>query len=171
MGRAGIPVLGSCLMEGSAGRYRTRTDLAAAVRGGGATRYEHDQVAHPTAAARATWPDTRALAGMGETQMLENVEGFLKVVLPVAEEAGAGLALHPDDPQGHERGLRGRPPSIPHPPAGDSGVMDGSSASRLVMRPGAGARRCKPPARRCTRFLRHCLRDRQNRPSVGCRHG
>ena len=45
MGRAGIPVLGYCLMEGSSGRYSTRTDMAAAIRGGAsATEYTEDQI-------------------------------------------------------------------------------------------------------------------------------
>jgi mannonate dehydratase len=99
MGRAGIPILGYCLMEGSAGRYSTRTDLMAAARGGAqVSHYDHDRLNNPTAAAHATWPDVKERAGMSEAQMLENVEGFLQAVLPVAAEVGVKLALHPDDP-------------------------------------------------------------------------
>ncbi len=99
MGRAGIPVLGYCLMEGSAGRYSTRTDLEVRARGGARTsRYDRGLLKGPTAEARATWPDAGDRSGMSAAQMLENVEGFLQAVLPVAEEAGVKLALHPDDP-------------------------------------------------------------------------
>ena len=97
MGRAGIPVLGYCLMEGSSGRYSTRTDMAAAIRGGAsATEYTEDRLADATDDARATWPETRE--ALSEERLLENVEEFLKAVLPVAEAEGVKMALHPDDP-------------------------------------------------------------------------
>ena len=35
---------------------------------------------------------------LSEAQMLENLAYFLKAVIPVAEQAGVRLALHPDDP-------------------------------------------------------------------------
>lgn len=35
---------------------------------------------------------------IGETQLLENMRYFLERILPVAEEEGVRLALHPDDP-------------------------------------------------------------------------
>ena len=99
MGRAGIPVLGYSLMEGSAGRYSTRTNLQAPARGGArVSRYEHDQLTNPTAEARATWPDVSARTELSEKQMLENLERFQQAVLPVAEEENVRLALHPDDP-------------------------------------------------------------------------
>ena len=99
MGRAGIPVLGYSLMEGSAGRYSTRTNLEAPARGGArVSRYEHDQLTNPTAEARATWPDVSARAELSEAQMLENLERFQQAVLPAAEEENVRLALHPDDP-------------------------------------------------------------------------
>ena len=99
IGQAGIPVLGYCLMDGSAGRYSTRTELAAAIRGGAlASRYEHELLARPAPTARSTWPDVSGRAEISEVQMLENVEVFLQAVLPVAEEEQVKLALHPDDP-------------------------------------------------------------------------
>lgn len=97
VGQAGIPVLGYCLMEGSSGRYSTRTDMTAPIRGGAsATEYVEARLSDATADARATWPETRE--AMSAAQMLENVEEFLQAVLPVAEEEGVKLALHPDDP-------------------------------------------------------------------------
>ena len=86
-------------MEGSSGRYSTRTDVAGTTRGGAhATSYARGQMADATAAARSTWPDTNARAGLSEAEMLESVASFLQAVLPVAAEAGVKLALHPDDP-------------------------------------------------------------------------
>lgn len=35
---------------------------------------------------------------LSEAQMLENLAYFLKAVIPIAEQAGVRLALHPDDP-------------------------------------------------------------------------
>ncbi len=40
----------------------------------------------------------RATAVVTEEQMWDNYDYFIKAVLPVAEEAGVKLALHPDDP-------------------------------------------------------------------------
>lgn len=35
---------------------------------------------------------------MGEEQLWENLRVFLQAVIPVAEEAGVKMAIHPDDP-------------------------------------------------------------------------
>lgn len=37
-------------------------------------------------------------AGVGEEQLFENLAYFLKKVVPVAEESGVRMAIHPDDP-------------------------------------------------------------------------
>ena len=40
----------------------------------------------------------RAYAALGEDGLWKNIEIFLKQVIPVAEECGVRMALHPDDP-------------------------------------------------------------------------
>ena len=86
MGRAGIAVLGYHWMPN--GVWRTSREAPA--RGG----------------ARATAFDLELADGAslshgrvyGEDEMWANYAYFLRAVLPVAEEAGVRLALHPDDP-------------------------------------------------------------------------
>ena len=39
-----------------------------------------------------------AYNNMGEEKLWENLEVFLKAVIPVAKEAGVNMAIHPDDP-------------------------------------------------------------------------
>jgi mannonate dehydratase len=87
LGRAGIPVLCYNWMAGL-GWYRTRTDQ------------------HERGGALTTEFDAEAAAAQGPTQWGEvseekvwaNLEYFLKRVIPVAEQAGVKMALHPDDP-------------------------------------------------------------------------
>ena len=47
----------------------------------------------------------RAYARLGEEGLWQNVEYFLKRIIPVAEECGVTMALHPDDPPYHIFGL------------------------------------------------------------------
>ncbi len=87
MGRAGIPVYCYNFMA-VFNWLRTSSDV---VGRGGALVTQFD------AAALSQVPNTYA----GETtdeQMWDNFAWFLQRVLPVAEEAGVKLALHPDDP-------------------------------------------------------------------------
>ena len=87
MGRAGIPVYCYNFMA-VFNWLRTSNDV---VGRGGALVTQFD------AAALSQVPNTYA----GETtdeQMWDNFAWFLQRVLPVAEEAGVKLALHPDDP-------------------------------------------------------------------------
>jgi mannonate dehydratase len=96
MATAGIMVLGHHFMP----TYVWRTDLDARGRGG----------ARVTAFDAARVDDGNALAGykltpgqpieepIGSDRMWENYRVFLDAVLPVAEEVGVRLALHPDDP-------------------------------------------------------------------------
>ncbi len=86
MGQAGIPVLGyNWIPDGV-----WRTAKAAHGRGGAlVTAYDHDRAA---GVATGTLPARDAAA------MWANWERFIDAVLPVAEEAGVTLSLHPDDP-------------------------------------------------------------------------
>lgn len=84
MGNAGIPVLGYHWMP--AGVWRTGT---VTVRGGAeATSFDLDAVDDELTHDR---PYTKS-------EMWENYEYFLEQVLPVAEDAGIKLCLHPNDP-------------------------------------------------------------------------
>jgi len=86
MGKAGIPILGYNFMV--VGVWRT--SLSTYARGGArVTSFDYDLVkdAPLTAAGK-----------IGEEQMWDNFTYFLKRVVPVAEEAGVKMALHPDDP-------------------------------------------------------------------------
>jgi mannonate dehydratase len=88
MGEAGIPTL--CYNWVPVYSW-ARTGLAVAERGGAlTTEYDH--------AAMSAAPE-RPEAGLAtEAALWENFEYFLRRVVPVAEEAGVQLALHPDDP-------------------------------------------------------------------------
>jgi mannonate dehydratase len=108
LGRAGIPILGFHFMPNSV----WRTERLAPGRGGaGCTKFDMAVVE----AARTKeewrqflptglgWLDTMPLRGPGEAvvteeEMWANYTYFIKAVLPVAEEAGVKMALHPDDP-------------------------------------------------------------------------
>ena len=86
MGRAGIPVLGYDWML--VGVWRTEHSPTG--RGGArVTKYDH-------ASARNAPP--YELGTFDDEAMWANYSYFLKAVVPVAEEAGVKLALHPDDP-------------------------------------------------------------------------
>ena len=65
---------------------RTRQDVPG--RGGSlVTRYVHDE-----------YEPRPGLAGVSEIELFENLAYFLDRVIPIADEAGVSLALHPDDP-------------------------------------------------------------------------
>ena len=68
----------------------TRTSSTKRVRGGAlATSYDH--------ALMQNAPLTEA-GLVSEERLWETLEYFLKAIIPVAEEAGVGMAMHPDDP-------------------------------------------------------------------------
>lgn len=86
MGKAGIPILGYHWMPSGV----WRTSRSTPERGGATvTAYDHDLV-----------KDAPLTHGREytEEEMWDNYVYFMKAVLPVAEESGVKLALHPDDP-------------------------------------------------------------------------
>jgi mannonate dehydratase len=99
MGAAGVPVL--CYNFMSTGDM-TRTRYAAADRGGALVNrfdlaeYEQSQ------------PTANSDAAISEEAMWNNLKYFLDRIVPVAEQAGVKLAMHPDDPPGLPQ-LHGQP--------------------------------------------------------------
>ena len=86
IGRAGIPILGYHFMPNAV----WRTSRMTPGRGGAlVTAFDLDLVKNA--------PLTHGRV-FTEEEMWQNYEYFMKAVLPVAEEAGVKLALHPDDP-------------------------------------------------------------------------
>ena len=107
--RAGVPILGYHFMPSSV----WTTDREAPTRGGAVARKfdmaEVEAVAEDVAAMKRMMPTTLGRQSsmpvfekggqvITEGQMWSNYEYFIKAVLPVAEEEGLRLALHPDDP-------------------------------------------------------------------------
>ena len=87
MGAAGIPIL--CYNWMIAFNW-LRTSFTTPVRGGAlATSYNHADMQRG--------PMTQ-YGEVGEDQLWESLEYFLKAIAPIAEEAGVKLAMHPDDP-------------------------------------------------------------------------
>ena len=86
MGKAGIPILGYHWMPNSVWRTAEPAKLRGGARGTRFNQAEHD-------------PDelTHGRVFSAE-EMWANYEYYLERILPVAEEAGVQLALHPDDP-------------------------------------------------------------------------
>ena len=103
MGRAGIPILCYNWMVGFGW---LRTEFATPARGGAVvTTYRHEdfEKGGPT-----------ELGEVAEERLWDTLEYFLKAVVPVAEEAGVKLAMHPDDPpRSPIRGI-GRIMTSPH---------------------------------------------------------
>lgn len=80
----------------------TRTSFALADRGGAlVSGFDVDELAGDDLATSTT-------VARSEEQFWDSLAYFLRRVLPVAEEAGVKLAMHPDDPPGLER-LHGQP--------------------------------------------------------------
>jgi mannonate dehydratase len=87
LGAAGIPVLGFHWMANEV----WRTDLRAEGRGGArVTAFDRALLATPDRPTHGR--------AYGENELWRGFERFTAAVLPVAEEAGVRLALHPDDP-------------------------------------------------------------------------
>jgi mannonate dehydratase len=86
LGRAGVPTLGYNFKP--VGNFRTPSTKGR----GGALYSTFDYGEY------AVDPPFYPKKKIGEAQLLENLRYFLERVLPVAEEEGVRLALHPDDP-------------------------------------------------------------------------
>ena len=90
MGAAGIPVLGYNFRPPSRTGYGYRTSQTTAGRGGATVAsFDHDLI-------RDAPPGE--YGEISEEQMWGNLTYFLEAVIPVAEQAGVRMALHPDDP-------------------------------------------------------------------------
>jgi mannonate dehydratase len=86
VGRAGIPILGYHWMPNSVWRTSSTTPGRGGAR---VTSFDLELARNaPLSHGRV----------YGEDEMWRNYERFIKAVLPVAEEFGVKLALHPDDP-------------------------------------------------------------------------
>lgn len=97
MAEAGLDLLGYNFLV----TYVWRTDMHAAGRGGAvATAFELDRAAaHGNELAHyKLTPDQPLTELLTAEQLWDNYQYFLDAVLPVAEESGVRLALHPDDP-------------------------------------------------------------------------
>ena len=101
MGRAGIPILGYHFMPNGV----WRTDRQKPVRGNALATAFHYQTAAKVKAediSQYSFKHPRLSDNLdyslSDEQMWENYEWYLERILPVCEEAGVRLALHPDDP-------------------------------------------------------------------------
>jgi mannonate dehydratase len=96
MAAAGIPVLGHHFLP----TYVWRTDLQARGRGGArVTAFDEADVDRGNAlAGYKLTPDETFDEPIDAERMWQNYRVFLEAVLPVAEEVGVRLAVHPDDP-------------------------------------------------------------------------
>lgn len=98
VGQAGIPILGHNFRPH--GLYRTSWETPG--RGGAkVSSFELNRV-HDFENLPQFMPPYEVK--LNEETMWENYEYFMKAVLPVAEESGVRLALHPDDPPALEMG-------------------------------------------------------------------
>ena len=88
MGRLDIPIYCWVWTENPLGVLRTSDSVPD--RGGSRqTGYEHELMERQ---------ERHEAAGISEDELWDNLEYFLDEVVPVAEESGVKLALHPDDP-------------------------------------------------------------------------
>jgi mannonate dehydratase len=94
MGRAGIPILCYNFMAGT-DWVRTRLD---APERGGARVTEFNLAAAERAVSLSATASTIATDRISAEQLWANLERLLRELVPVAEECGVFLAMHPDDP-------------------------------------------------------------------------
>ena len=108
--RAGMPVLGFHFMPNSVWRTeragaraaaapaRRKFDMAVVEANDRRSELLRDSCRRRSAAHRRCRCSARTDRSITEEQMWANYDYFIKAVLPVAEEEGVKLALHPDDP-------------------------------------------------------------------------
>lgn len=135
MGEAGIPILGyNFSLAGVAGRTKE-----AFARGGAlAVGMKGDSEAlHEPIPKGMVWNmiydsslGEETIPTISHAELMRRYQNFLEEVLPVAEEAGVKLALHPDDPPLEE--VRNQP-RLGHHPDHYKEVMDLYSSSHHVM--------------------------------------
>ena len=104
VGEAGIPVIGYNFSLAAVWGHTT----GPLARGGAETvRFDRAQTPPETEIPRGmVWnmiydtdaPEGETLGEVGEDEMWSRISDFLQAVVPVAEEAGVKLAIHPDDP-------------------------------------------------------------------------
>ena len=94
MGKAGVPILCYNFM---AGTDWVRTRLDAPERGGARVTEFNLQAAEHAVSLSAT-ASTIAADRISAEQLWANLERLLRELVPVAEECGVFLAMHPDDP-------------------------------------------------------------------------
>ena len=96
MGRAGVPVLGYNFMLRAGRSYGWRTSSS---EGRGAARVSTFDYDVARATTQAVWdPPVSEEVEVTDEQMWDNFTYFLKSVIPVAEQTGVRMGLHPDDP-------------------------------------------------------------------------
>ncbi|MCA8997587.1 MAG: mannonate dehydratase, partial [Planctomycetaceae bacterium] len=94
MGEAGVPVLCYNFMSGT---DWVRTELSRPERGGAKVTAFRLEDAHQAISLSSKRERITADTISADT-LWKNLEGFLRGVVPVAEEVGVTLAMHPDDP-------------------------------------------------------------------------
>jgi len=98
LGRAGIPMLGYCFMP--SGVWRTANDTP--VRGGALATSFHYETAKTVQPGERTnfgvWATIEIAREYTEEEIWDNYCWYMERILPVCEEVGVRMALHPDDP-------------------------------------------------------------------------
>lgn len=93
MGQAKIPILGYHFMP----NFVWRTSYETPGRGGALVSSFDMELANQ-GINKVVYPAIHEQRLLSEEEMWDNYQYFIKAVLPVAEESGVKLALHPDDP-------------------------------------------------------------------------